>query len=212
MKRGEDTRQNLLIAGLELFGTHGFDGTSVRMLSLAAKCNLAAIPYHFGSKDGLYKAVAQDLAEKILYQMKEKLIHTREIVDDLTSTRETVLSALSDLLLSFGEAIMDKTPSVHRFMSREKLQPTQAFDVFYESFARHLHETLTVCVARLKNLDHSSPEAIIQTHIILGSFMGFISGRPIFLKRIGWNDISGKNRQKLRAEYHKFLHSAFQIV
>lgn len=211
MKRGENTRQNLLDVGLELFGSHGFDATSVRMLSLAAKCNLAAIPYHFGSKEGLYKAVALDLAEKIYMQMKDRLLHTRKLAEDPGVPNEEVLSALSSLLLGFGEAIMDKTPSVHRFMSREKLQPTEAFEVFYETFARHLHETLTLCVARLKNLDPISPEAIIHTQIVLGGFMGFISGRPIFLRRIGWQDISGDNRQKLREEYHRFLSATFRI-
>lgn len=54
---GEDTgtRQRLLDAAIELFGTHGFDGVSVRDISSAAGANGAAITYHFGTKDELIR-------------------------------------------------------------------------------------------------------------------------------------------------------------
>ena len=43
--RGEDVRLKLLQAAIEVFGRHGFDGASTRMLSGAAGVNLQAIPY-----------------------------------------------------------------------------------------------------------------------------------------------------------------------
>ena len=49
--RGEDTRQRLIEAALKIFGESGFEGASTRMLADAAGANLAAIPYHFGSKE-----------------------------------------------------------------------------------------------------------------------------------------------------------------
>ncbi len=55
--RGAETRASLLTAGMSLFATRGFDGTSVREITREAGSNLGAITYHFGSKRGLYEAV-----------------------------------------------------------------------------------------------------------------------------------------------------------
>ena len=61
--RGEDTRQRLIEAALKIFGESGLEGASTRMLADAAGANLAAIPYHFGSKEGLYRAAAEFIVE-----------------------------------------------------------------------------------------------------------------------------------------------------
>ena len=51
------TRTRILDAAEELFMQHGFEGTSMRMLTARAGANLAAVNYHFGSKDALIEAV-----------------------------------------------------------------------------------------------------------------------------------------------------------
>jgi AcrR family transcriptional regulator len=43
--------------GRELFVEHGFEATSLRSLTSAAGVNLAAVNYHFGSKEELFQAV-----------------------------------------------------------------------------------------------------------------------------------------------------------
>ena len=53
----QDTRDRILDAAERLFVEHGFDGTSMRMITSAANANLAAVNYHFGSKDALVQAV-----------------------------------------------------------------------------------------------------------------------------------------------------------
>jgi len=50
----EDTRNRLLDAAEALFCEKGFEGVSVRELTAAAGCNLAAVNYYFGGKDKLY--------------------------------------------------------------------------------------------------------------------------------------------------------------
>jgi len=52
-----DTRQRILDAAETLFVEHGFEATTLRMITAAAEANLAAVNYHFGSKDGLVEAV-----------------------------------------------------------------------------------------------------------------------------------------------------------
>jgi AcrR family transcriptional regulator len=54
---GELTRQRILDAAELLFAEHGYANVSVRAATTKARQNLAAVNYHFGSKDGLLEAV-----------------------------------------------------------------------------------------------------------------------------------------------------------
>ena len=57
VKPQHETRTRILDAAEELFMQHGFEGTSMRQLTARAGVNLAAVNYHFGSKDALIEAV-----------------------------------------------------------------------------------------------------------------------------------------------------------
>jgi AcrR family transcriptional regulator len=53
----EGTRHSLIKAAIDVFSAKGFEGGSVREITQAAKANQAAINYHFGGKEGLYREV-----------------------------------------------------------------------------------------------------------------------------------------------------------
>ena len=54
---GAETRTRLLDTAECLFAERGFAGTSVRDITADAGCNLAAVNYHFGGKQNLYREV-----------------------------------------------------------------------------------------------------------------------------------------------------------
>lgn len=60
----KSTKERLLLAGFELFSKHGFEATTTRMLSQKTGANNAAVHFHFGSKEALYEAVLNLVAEK----------------------------------------------------------------------------------------------------------------------------------------------------
>src|SRR5882724_9695348 len=51
------TQGKILDAAEALFMEHGFEATSLRAITTAASVNLAAVNYHFGSKEELFQAV-----------------------------------------------------------------------------------------------------------------------------------------------------------
>lgn len=51
------TRDRIQTIAETLFAAHGFDGVSLRALAAAAQVPLGSIAYHFGSKEGLYRAI-----------------------------------------------------------------------------------------------------------------------------------------------------------
>lgn len=52
-----DTRERLLDAAEALYAENGLEGVSVRAITRKAQANLAAVGYHFGSKDALIQEV-----------------------------------------------------------------------------------------------------------------------------------------------------------
>lgn len=54
-----DTRERILRAAEGLFMQRGFSDTSLRMITTRAEVNLAAVNYHFGSKEALIREVFQ---------------------------------------------------------------------------------------------------------------------------------------------------------
>ncbi len=55
----KDTKQRILDAAERLFAEHGYYNTSLRTITGEAHANLAAVNYHFGSKEELIKAVIE---------------------------------------------------------------------------------------------------------------------------------------------------------
>jgi AcrR family transcriptional regulator len=53
----ENTRDRILDEAEKLFAEQGFSGTSLRQITAAAQANLAAVNYHFGSKERLIAEV-----------------------------------------------------------------------------------------------------------------------------------------------------------
>lgn len=55
--RNVDTRERILDAAERLFMAHGYEGTSMRQITGEAGVNLAAVNYHFGSKESLMQEI-----------------------------------------------------------------------------------------------------------------------------------------------------------
>ena len=51
------TKERILDSAESLFMEHGFEATGLRQITAAADVNLAAVNYHFGSKEELFEAV-----------------------------------------------------------------------------------------------------------------------------------------------------------
>lgn len=64
-RQAEATRRALVTAGLSVFAEHGFEAASVRDITAMAEVNQGAITYHFGGKEGLYRAVLDAVRDRV---------------------------------------------------------------------------------------------------------------------------------------------------
>ena len=84
------TRQRILGAAEELFAERGFAAASLRQVTAAAKVNLAAVNYHFGSKNNLIEEVFRRRLDELSRRRLERLA---ELAKSRAMTLETLLDA-----------------------------------------------------------------------------------------------------------------------
>src|SRR5215469_13323418 len=64
--RGEETRLRIIATAIPLFGRRGFDGVSTREIAAEAGVNPPALQYYFDSKEGLYRACCEYIADQVV--------------------------------------------------------------------------------------------------------------------------------------------------
>ncbi len=69
----EATRGKLIEAGRELFARDGLEGTRVDRLADLAGVNKALISYHFRGKEGLYRAVLEEIFREVAVELESRL-------------------------------------------------------------------------------------------------------------------------------------------
>jgi AcrR family transcriptional regulator len=72
------TKDRILGAAEELFAQHGFGGTSLRQVTSRADVNIAAVNYHFGSKENLVTEVFRRRMDDMSAQRLSLLGQARE--------------------------------------------------------------------------------------------------------------------------------------
>ncbi|SDH44450.1 TetR/AcrR family transcriptional regulator [Pseudomonas panipatensis] len=71
---GEATRQRILRAAGQLFAERGYAETTSKAICALAQSNLAAVNYHFGSREGLYRTLLRDMHRYLIsYDQLERL-------------------------------------------------------------------------------------------------------------------------------------------
>jgi AcrR family transcriptional regulator len=78
---GERTRQRLLEATRALLAEHGEDGVTLRAITDAANANVAAVSYHFGSKEALCRATCEQAIGRLV---DEQIDGLRQLGEDAT--------------------------------------------------------------------------------------------------------------------------------
>ncbi len=121
---GPATKERLLDAAERLFAARGFDGTSLREVTAEAGANVAAIHYHFGSKEELLRAVLS----RIVAPVNSERLRLLELAEaDAAPGAPTVEAILEAFLAPDLQVIRDlgeRGAVVTRFMGRSYTEPS----------------------------------------------------------------------------------------
>lgn len=73
-----ETKKKIIDVARKIFSENGFEGTSIRELAKQAEVNVAAINYHFGSKEQLFFFIIQDAITNLTLSLK--LIYENHLI------------------------------------------------------------------------------------------------------------------------------------
>ena len=105
--RGEETRARIIATALRVFGEQGYLQASTRGIAADARVNPPALQYYFGSKEGLHRACAQHIIDRVSRILTPALGEAREALRAHNPRRARaaligLLDAMADGLLAAG--------------------------------------------------------------------------------------------------------------
>jgi AcrR family transcriptional regulator len=127
--RAVDTKTRILDAAEKLFGQNGFDATSLRDITAEADVNLAAVNYHFQTKDSLIDAVIARRIEPVNEKRRSMLADA----GPNPNVEQILIAFLAPILF---EDIKQIAPLMGRIMATPDGFITRLFKRHFEEIVR----------------------------------------------------------------------------
>ena len=146
------TKDRILDTAEALFMEHGFEATSLRAITTAAGANLAAVNYHFGSKEELFQMVLTRRLDPMNQERVSLLTELERVAAPLPVPCDKILTAMfipalklarnqerggTNFLRLLGRAYADPAPFIRQFLSDQYVVMITRFKA---AFARALPE------------------------------------------------------------------------
>jgi AcrR family transcriptional regulator len=146
----QSTREKILDVAERLFGQQGFPCTSLRQITDEAGVNLAAVNYHFGSKEDLYKNVLIRRLRPVNEERMKLLTHAEQLAGEQPVPIRSILETFIRPLLRHAMGDSVGGVSLLRLLSRDMTDPqpfmiaemAKEFDAVVERYTRVLTQTL----------------------------------------------------------------------
>ncbi|MCC2979214.1 CerR family C-terminal domain-containing protein [Sphingomonas sp. IC4-52] len=183
-----ETRQRLIDAALALFGSNGFEATSTRDIAARTGVALPAIAYHFGGKEGLYRACAEHVVEQYRERMRADAIKS-----DLTmpTTPAAARGALRRVMAILAAMLLDTTGNEGwlTFMIREMNGTGLAHELLYRDLWEPGLSLVAALVAATRGRGAAEEQDKLEALLLLSSFSAFSASRRVALDFGGWPSI-----------------------
>lgn len=143
-KRASRTKEHLLNAAEHLFSERGLDGASMRDVTNLAGVNLASANYHFGGKEGLFRAVVERQSSWIAERRLSMLEQAQE-KNDLTEIIRAFYAPTFEKLKTQGMRGRQFT----RLMSRAMLEVPNLVESLVKEFYEPVNNRFASAISEL---------------------------------------------------------------
>jgi AcrR family transcriptional regulator len=174
-----DTKEQIITVAERLFAERGFSGTTLRNVVSEAGVNLAAVSYHFGSKEELFRAVVQRFSRPVT-ERELRLLSELQAGQSLPSVEEILTVVLKPSL-----EILTQDPDNHvmraQFMGRCRTEPKPIQQIASEEFAA----VTEACLDLLQRVlpDQSRSQLYWKLDLVIASLIRVLTeaGQPYAL-------------------------------
>ena len=123
---GLETRAQIIQCAGKLIAANGYASTTSKAICQAAKVNMAAVNYHFGSREGLYMAVLQ---ESHTYLMN------LDVLNKLYTSRQSPEKKIAALIDLYINSVLKEKNWYVKVWARELVEPSPSFQEILQSSA-----------------------------------------------------------------------------
>ncbi|MCK6407330.1 MAG: TetR/AcrR family transcriptional regulator [Rhodocyclaceae bacterium] len=170
-----DTRERILDAAERLFMESGYEGTSMRMITGEAGVNLAAVNYHFGSKEALLREVFRRRLNWLNAERLRALDALEAEAQGGALKPSAILEAFFGTLLKMGRDQSLGGMTFLRLLGRTLTEPADFIRAFFAGEYAEVIERYKKALFRA--LPEVPPEEIIwRFHLMLGAMSYAIAG------------------------------------
>jgi AcrR family transcriptional regulator len=152
----ETTRAALIKAATSVFSEYGYGGGSVRLITQRAMANQAAVNYHFGGKDGLYREVLMAATRAL---EENAFLDAAEL--DSLSPEDALRRYLHQFLLPLVKR--DRVSRFLRIFAWESVQPSEVFSAFIANSPPRIFHLAEGVVRRFLPQDASAETVTFAT-------------------------------------------------
>jgi AcrR family transcriptional regulator len=176
------TRERILDQSEALFAQKGFHAVSVREITRAARCNLAAVNYHFGSKRKLYLAVFRyrwlPRADGLLRRYR------RNLAGHPCISTPAIVQSLAAAFLS-GPLGEPERKRHLQLIYRELVQPTEALEMVSREALQPLFADLMAHLREVVPEDAEEERLALDVFSIFALVLYFNNARPLISNMTG---------------------------
>ncbi len=184
-----------------VFADKGYTETSTREIARVANMNISAIAYYFGGKQGLYRAVLENIVHGVGAAVDGTIESAVAVLSDKKSTPEQAETALCDIIKALGELLYSTQlpdEAVTVFL-HEYANPGEEFSTLYEGLIFPIHKIFAdLIIKATAATDNATIEEItLYTVPLFASLISFKVRKQTVLKHVKWQDFGNKEIDKL---------------
>ncbi|GLQ98765.1 CerR family C-terminal domain-containing protein [Dyella mobilis] len=188
--RGDETRQRIIDAALQLFGERGYAGASTRDIATAAGVNAPALQYYFDNKEGLYKACAEYLTDDLV----ARYAPTMRLASDAQKNGnidEVIEAYLAMQALTLDTVLTPSHASKGRLVARELAGegPDVASKMLQRRMKQPVNKLLLSMLGRIMDTQPSDTITRIRLLALKGQVLAFYYPPGACLELLGWKEI-----------------------
>ncbi|UCE83002.1 MAG: CerR family C-terminal domain-containing protein [Deltaproteobacteria bacterium] len=194
------TKERILDSAETLFAQKGFRAVSVREITSAARCNLAAVNYHFGNKESLYLEVFRSRWVPRARRVQESFRKSLAAQD--STSPEAVVSALAKAFLE-GPLSDEERLRHSQLMTREMTQPTKAFEHVAEQIMQPFFQELADKLGSVLPNELEEEKMLLNIFSIFGMVLYFNFAR-VAVSRLTGEKYNAAFRDRLVKQITEF--------
>lgn len=198
-KSDTGSRERLLQAAIDVFGRYGYEGATTRMIAQRADTNIAAIPYYFEGKEGLYHAVIKHIVAMVDAQVVEVVREIHGTTASETFSREQALALLERLLDKIIVFMVGspQAPRIARIILREQMYPSSAYELIFKGFMQSILDSLATLITAVSE-NSSRRTAMLRAMAIMGQIMAFRVARETIVRALDMEGYSQDEMEEIR--------------